>query len=100
MADKGRLAKKGYYKLATFEAKEVKMFSFIKLNKFMMEFDENRHNDLILAYLIEFSKTFKKEFSEFIEVNKVYHLARKEAILADQNYCKIYMKLMKKSISN
>lgn len=89
MADKGRLAKKGYYKLANFESKEIKLFSFIKIIKFMKEFDESRRNDLLLAYLIEFSKTFKREFSEFIEVNKTYHLARKEAILADQDYCNI-----------
>lgn len=53
MADKGRLARKGYYKLASFEAKEIKMFDFIKLNNFMKEFDEIRHNDLLLVIRID-----------------------------------------------
>jgi hypothetical protein len=89
MADKGRLAKKGYYKLANLDSKELKLFAYMKIIKFMKEFDENRHTDLLLAYLIEFSKTYKREFSEFIEVNKTHHLARREAILSNQDHCNI-----------
>jgi hypothetical protein len=47
--DKNRLPRKGYIKLAGQDAKEIKLFDFIPLLKWLRELDEARHYELLLV---------------------------------------------------
>jgi hypothetical protein len=43
------MPRKGFFKLAGLDVKEVKLFEFIPLLKWLKDFDETTHNDIMLV---------------------------------------------------
>lgn len=48
-----------------------------------------RNNEFIRqAYIIEFSKTYKREFAEYLEVIRLHQMASREMIVEKQDFCR------------
>ncbi|KAI8903121.1 exocyst complex component Sec3-domain-containing protein [Gorgonomyces haynaldii] len=77
LQDKLRASQRGALKLYAHEQLENKLFKFKKLMNWLKENDTRKHYDLQMSYVSEMGRCYNREISEFLEVLKNNHIAKK-----------------------